>query len=181
MSTKTQMTVEEFGQLQTGETEDYELVDGELIPLSSGTPRHNRIRSFLTHLLWSYFTKNPIGLVMDETDCQVAPKVVRRPDVLIFLGERVRQADFDRIPIPFVPDIAVEVLSPSESAIGVRKKVREYLQAGAKEVWLVDQANAEVVIHTEPGVRILRVPETLETALLPGFSVPIVELLGRVF
>ena len=47
MSTKTLTTVEQFAQMRTGDTEDYELVDGELIPLSSGTPRHNLIRDLL--------------------------------------------------------------------------------------------------------------------------------------
>ena len=178
MSTKTLMTVEQFAQMRTGDTEDYELVDGELIPLSSGTPRHNLIRDLLGHLLWLYFTKNPIGQAMNETDCQVTSEVVRRPDVLIFLGARVTQADMDRIPIPFVPDIAVDVLSPSETAIGLRKKVREYLKAGAKEVWLIDQANAEVVIHGIPAVRILEASGTLESPLLPGFAPSIAELLG---
>jgi Uma2 family endonuclease len=42
MSTKTLMTVEEFAQMHTAETEDYELVDGELIPLPTGTPRSCR-------------------------------------------------------------------------------------------------------------------------------------------
>jgi Uma2 family endonuclease len=44
MSTKTPLTVEEFAQLRPAETEAYELVDGELIPLPSGTPRHAEIR-----------------------------------------------------------------------------------------------------------------------------------------
>jgi hypothetical protein len=38
MSTKTLMTVEQFARMHTADTEDYELVEGELIPLSSGTP-----------------------------------------------------------------------------------------------------------------------------------------------
>jgi hypothetical protein len=47
MSTKTLITVEEFGNMHFPDTEDYELVDGELIPLSSGTYRHSKIRSRL--------------------------------------------------------------------------------------------------------------------------------------
>ena len=44
MSTKTLMTVEQFAQRNTADTEDFELVEGELIPLSSGTPLHSEIR-----------------------------------------------------------------------------------------------------------------------------------------
>ena len=53
------MTVEQFADMTTSETGDYELVEGELIPLSSGTYRHNKIRDLLGHLLWSYFKGNP--------------------------------------------------------------------------------------------------------------------------
>jgi Uma2 family endonuclease len=73
MSTKAPMTFEQFAQLQTADTEDYELVEGELRPLSSGTYRHNRIRDLIGYLLWSYFTQNPIGEAVAEYDCQIAP------------------------------------------------------------------------------------------------------------
>jgi Uma2 family endonuclease len=133
MSTKTLMTVQEFAQMQTAETEDYELVDGELVPLPSGTIRHAKIRDLIGHLLWSYFGTNPIGEAMSEIDCRLSDDTVRRPDVAIFLGkDRLSQLDPDRIPAPFSPDIAVEVLSPSEKAMDVRRKVRDYLRAGSK-------------------------------------------------
>ena len=47
MSTKAVMTVEQFARMSTAETEDYELVEGELIPLSSGTPLHAKIRDLV--------------------------------------------------------------------------------------------------------------------------------------
>jgi Uma2 family endonuclease len=170
MSTKTLMTVEQFAQMQTADTEDYELVDGELIPLSSATYLHNRIRDLFVYLLWSYFKANPIGQAVGENDCQIDAGTVRRPDLSIFLGERVQQIEVRRIPVPFAPDIAVEILSPSESAVKVRRKVRDYLSAGTSEVWLIDDANGEVQVHTGTGIRILQGTDALESPLLPGFS-----------
>jgi len=75
------------------------------------------------------------------------------------------------------PDIAVEVLSPAEIAIEVNRKTREYLAAGAQEVWLVDHENAEVFIHTPAGIRLLQGDDVLTTRLLPGFSLPLANLL----
>lgn len=147
MSAKTLMTVEQFAQMQAADTENYELVDGGLIPLSSGTPLHAKIRDLIGHLLWIYFKSNPIGESFGEIDCRISQNTVRCPD-LIFVGERLRQIDPDRIPVSFAPDIAVEILSPSESAVSLRRKVRDYLSAGSAEVWLVDNSNAEVQIHT---------------------------------
>jgi len=179
MATKTLMTVEQFAQMQTADTEDYELVEGELIPLSSGTPRHNLIRDLLGYLLLSYLKGNPIGLALAENDCQVAADTVRRPDLSVFLGERSRQIDRDRIPVPFPPDIAVEILSPSESAVSVRRKVRDYLGAGSSEVWLFDHSNIEVQVHTNAGIRILGQTGVLESPLLPGFSAAVSALIAE--
>jgi Uma2 family endonuclease len=177
MSTKTLMTVEEFEQMQTAETEDYELVEGELIPLSRATPIHAEIRDLVGHLLWTYFKGNPIGKAFGEIDCRIAEDTVRRPDVSIFLGaERLNQMDRKKIPAPFSPDIAVEVLSPSESAVDVRRKVLDYLRAGSQEVWLVDHANSEILVHSGSGIRVFEEKDVLASPLLPGFSAAVADL-----
>ena len=172
------MTVEWFANMSTPETEDYELVDGELIPLSSGTFRHAKVRGRLERLTNSYFDRNQIGEAFGEVDCRVSPDTVRRPDLSIFLGERLRQIDLDKIPAPFAPDIAVEVLSPSESAVEVRRKVRDYLSAGSHEVWLLDPLNGEVLVYTGAGIRLLQGAEVLKSPLLPGFSAVISALVS---
>jgi Uma2 family endonuclease len=147
MGTKGLMTVAGFSQMQTAETEDYELVEGEPIPLSSGTPRHSIISA----------------------------DTVRRPDVSVFFGDRLREIDMNTIPVPFAPDIAVEVLSSSESAVDVHRKVRDYLSAGSQEVWILDHINIEVFVHTPSGIRLLGAQDVLESQLLPGFAAPVHE------
>ncbi|MBY0503273.1 MAG: Uma2 family endonuclease [Bryobacteraceae bacterium] len=178
MSTKALMTVEQFARMETAETEDYELVEGELVPWSSGTPKHNKIRDLLGHLLWSYFKTNPIGEAIAKVDCQLSSETVRRPDVAVFLSERLRQIDLDRIPAPVAPDIAIEVLSPSERAMDVRRKVRDYLGAGTHEVWLVDPANGEVLLHTNTGIQVLQTADPVFSPRLPGFAVTVADLLA---
>ena len=178
MSTKALMTVEQFAQMETAETEDYELVEGELIPLSSGTPKHNMVRDLLGSLFWSYFRGNPIGKAIAEVDCQLSSDTVRRPDVSVFLNERLEQIDLNRIPAPVAPDIAIEVLSPSERAMDVRRKVRDYLRAGTHEVWLVDHANGEVLVHTNSGIQVLQAADPVSSPLLPGFAVTVSDLLA---
>jgi Uma2 family endonuclease len=176
MGTKPLITVEQFGQMRCAETEDYELVAGELVPLSSGTYRHNKTRDLIGHLLWTYFQRNPIGDVVCENDCKVADDKIRRPDLSVFLSDRLSQIDLDKIPAPFAPDIAIEVLSPSEGVMQMRGKVREYLRAGSVEVWLVDHANREIQVHTNAGIRVLQCDDVLETAVLPGFSPSVADL-----
>jgi Uma2 family endonuclease len=177
MSTKTLMTAQEFAQMQTPETEDFELVDGELIRLPSGTPRHANIRGLTEHKVRSYFERSPIGQVYGEMDCRLNEDTVRRSDLAIFLGAgRLQQMDQDQVPTPFAPDIAVEGLSPSERAMDARRKVRDYLRAGSEEVWLLDHANGEVLVHTGKGIRVLQGTDVLDSPLLPGFAVAVADL-----
>jgi Uma2 family endonuclease len=178
MATKTSMTVEEFAQMTPPETEDYELVEGELIPLPSATPTHGLICENVSVLIGIYFRGNRIGKVLSEVDCRVGNDTVRRPDRSIFLSARLAQIDPKKVPIPFAPDIAVEVLSHSEIAIDVNRKIRDYLAAGSKEVWILDHENGEVFVHTSNGIRLLVGNDGLESPLLPGFAASVNDLLA---
>ena len=174
MGTKTPTTVEQFAQVHTADTEDYELVEGELIPLSNGTPKHAKIRRRVEGLVENYFETNPIGELLGEVDCRISDDTVRRPDVSIFMGGRIQAIDMEAIPVPFA--LAVEVLSPSESAVNVRRKVREYLRVGSSEVWLVDHSSGEVLVHATAGIRVLQGDDNLESPLLPGFRADVAGL-----
>jgi Uma2 family endonuclease len=178
MATKHLITVDEFAQMATADYEAYELVDGELIPLPSPTPLHGMILCRIAQLIQNYFDRNSIGGVIAETDCRVIGDVVRRPDLSIFLGERWQQLDLKTVPVPTAPDIAVEVYSPSEYVIDATRKVREYLNSGSQEVWLLDSENLELQVRTKAGIRILDAGDVLETPLLPGFSAGVSMLLA---
>jgi Uma2 family endonuclease len=177
MATKL-ITVEEFARMETADNEAYELVDGELIPLPGPTPWHARIRDRLVQLIRNYFDRNPIGGAISETDCRVTGNVVRRPDLSIFLGERWLQLDLKTIPVPSAPDIAVEVYSPAEYVIDATRKVREYLNSGSQEVWLLDSENLELQVRTKAAIRVLNTGDVLESLLLPGFSIAVAALLA---
>lgn len=178
MSTGTPMTVEEFARMSTPETADYELVDGALMALSGATPLHAKVRHNVERILGNYFAQHPIGVALGELDCVTVPGTVRRPDVSVFLLDRLAGVDRKRIPVPCAPDIAVEVISPSESAVDVHAKTLEYLAAGCQEVWQFDYENGEVFIQTPTGICLLRPADTLETSVLPGFSAAVADLLA---
>jgi len=72
----------------------------------------------------------------------------------------------------------VEVLSPSEAAIELRHKVRDYLRGGSKEVWLLDWSNREVQVNTTGDIRVIEESGVLESPLLPGFSAKVTDLLS---
>ncbi len=178
MSTQTLMTADEFAHMNTSETDDYELVEGELVQLSSPTLLHASVRFRIETIFANYFEQHPIGRKFGEVDCRITDDTVRRPDVSVFLGERLRQLDPNKIPAPFGPDIAVEVLSPSERAIDVHRKVRDYLGAGGKEVWILDHVNRELFVHSHHGIRLLTDNDVLESPLLPGFAATVHDFLA---
>ena len=172
MSTKTTlMTEEEFAQMKTADTERYELVEGELVPLATGLPIHSIVRDNLGFVLHGYFRNSPIGVAIGEMDCRILPGTIRCPDVAVLIGEKAVLFDRRKYPIPFAPDIAVEVLSPSESAMDVNVKINEYLRGGCQEVWVIDHVSEEMFVHTgSKSVRLVLGDGAIESPLLPGFS-----------
>jgi Uma2 family endonuclease len=179
MSATTLIQAEQFAQMKFAENEKYELLEGELIPVPSGTPRHCIIRDLLGDLVRDYLRRNPAGKAICELDCRISDLTVRMPDLCIFLGVRVQEMNLDRVPVPFAPDIAVEVLSPSESAMDMHRKVLDYFSAGSQEVWVLDHSTGELFVHSHSGIRVLRGSEILESPLLPGFTVAVVDLLWQ--
>ena len=88
------------------------------------------------------------------------------------------RANFDprRVPIIGAPDIAAEVISPSERTGETRRKVLAYLSAGVREVWQIYPVTREVLISSARSRRELSSLEILRTDLLSGWSMPVASL-----
>jgi Uma2 family endonuclease len=110
------------------------------------------------------------------------PKNVRIPDVAYIAWHRVPGQRMPDAPIPdLAPDLAVEVLSKSDTAAEMQRKRREYFAAGTTLVWLVDPDSRSVSVYTsEAEVTVLDESAQLTAAeLLPGFSLSIRELFSE--
>lgn len=110
------------------------------------------------------------------------PKNVRIPDVAYIAWHRVPGQRMPDAPIPdLAPDLAVEVLSKSNTAAEMQRKRREYFAAGTTLVWLVDPDSRSVSVYTsEAEVTVLDESAQLTAAeLLPGFSLSIRELFSE--
>ena len=106
-----------------------------------------------------------------ETGYQLSPETVRIPDVSFVPADRMREIDLDRR-IQGAPALAIEVVSPTDLAEDLTQKVKQYLAAGAKAVWVFYPKTREVqVFRADGGNFFRREHETLEDPdLLPGFS-----------
>jgi Uma2 family endonuclease len=176
MPVRTLMTAEQFDALPEEEGRKWELLDGELIEVSSATPEHNLILGRLFALLYSFVRSERLGKLLLETDLAVRNDSRLRPDMGFFSAETWRAIEIDRVPVRHAPDIAFEIISPSETATTINRKVQAYLAWGVHEVWLIYPETRTVEVHVPGSARILADNASLATTLIPGWRIRISEL-----
>ncbi len=177
-SPKTLLTAEEFDNYPFAEDKRHELDEGEFIEMTRPAYRHNRVLMNLLLALGNYFRLNLIGeALLSENLYALAPSTRRSPDAAVILGDRRKELEGAKV-IPIVPDIAAEVLSPSETPRMIHRKLKQYFQAGVKEAWLIDPETREVEIWTGPSLpeRALAGGDVLVSAWLPGSALSLEEL-----
>jgi Uma2 family endonuclease len=121
-------------------------------------------------------------MTVAETGFQISrdPDTVRAPDVAFVRAERLPAAE----PLGFfpgAPDLAVEVLSPSDRAGEVLAKVQDWLEAGCRAVWVVDPHTQTISDYrSRSEVVVFSGADTLTGGtVLPGFSVSLPEIFAQ--
>lgn len=187
MSTPTQsinITTAEELLNASGDLGRCELVRGDLVMMSPGKGRHGAVEARISGGLLSFVRMHDLGEVFGSSAGYVLarnPDTVREPDVSFLGTERLKGQDLDAF-LEGAPDLAVEVLSPSNTAAEMREKMTDYFGAGCRVVWIVDPMRKSVVIHRpDLGPVILAEDDNLtEEELLPGFSLPVREIFPAV-
>ena len=181
LRTGTRMSLDEF--LALGETDGkWELDDGVLYLMSSGTPDHQFLGLEFSRRILDYldgFEGVPAHLYQEMTiilsqELQRAPE----PDIVIILNEN--RGIVGPVRVEGVPDIIAEILSADRSRDLVRKR-QIYAQAGVREYWPIDPRNDTVTqLELQNGEYIqravLNAGDTLTTPLLPGLSIPLADI-----
>jgi Uma2 family endonuclease len=177
MATETLLTIQQFDELPIKEGVLYEMNKGELVTMTEPMPRHNRVRDRIARRLGNFVEERKLGEVFLETGYQLTPETVRIPDVSFVSVDRVREIDPDRR-IQGAPALAIEVVSPTDLAEDLTQKVKQYLAAGAKAVWVVYPKPREVqVFRADGAIFVRRESETLEEPeVLPGFALDLINL-----
>ncbi len=176
MATKTLSTVDDFVQ-SLGRFDTFqELVEGEIITMSPGMYPHNYVRDLLLRLLAAFVEEKRLGIVLSEQPFHLFGATVRYPDVA-FVRDRTRLV---KIP-EGAPDLATEVVSPTNSAREMSRRISDFFAAGSSRVWVVYPEEREVYIHGMSGVVCRKGDEKLEDPeLLPGFSVKVSTLFEQI-
>ena len=155
MSSTTKLTFADF--LQLPEHEDrYELNEGELLVTPSPTPYHDLVQYRLRNALTAFVKVHHLGMVLGEVDFRLSANTVRRPDLAFLAMHRLAGLDMQRSPVDGAPTLAVEIISPGNSASGMLEKVHQYLDAGSPAVWLFYPTLQLVAIHDAQGIREVR-------------------------
>jgi Uma2 family endonuclease len=176
----TLITAEEFAAL--GDIGPAELIHGKVVRLTAPKPKHGRIAMRLGSLLDDFVHRNKLGEVYAaETGFLLErdPDLIRCPDVSFVRAEAAHGHDENEY-YGHSPDLAVEVLSPSDRPEKVKEKIQAWLECGARSVWVVDPETKTITVHRPAAPpRISSADEAFrDEAVLPGFAI---EPLGGLF
>jgi len=177
------LTIDEFWELaQRPEYSDkqLELIDGEVIIMSPSSGKNSKIAATIIRLIGNYVVEHDLGdVTSSDGGFVVSENTVLQPDAGFIQHSRIPDEEF--VFYPVAPDLAVEVISPSETRPSIQQKTRIYLEGGTQVVWNVypEGQTVDVVTLGEGGelvTQTLSVEQTIsgEPALV-GFSVSVGE------
>ncbi|AMV38615.1 Uma2 family endonuclease [Planctomyces sp. SH-PL62] len=155
----------------------FELVDGVLVEKTMGF-EESRYAILLASYLIAFLRDTDLGVVLGaDGTVKLLPGLVRIPDVsFISWGRYPKGLRPGEIPA-VAPDLAVEILSKSNTRKEMARKLDEYFQAGVRLVWYVDPKAREVRVYESPADPVtLTAADVLDGgAVLPGFRLPLAE------
>jgi Uma2 family endonuclease len=153
-----------------------ELVDGILVEKPMGY-YESYLAIVLTHFIQAYLDDHDLGCIGGEAGfLRLGRRRLRAPDVSFISWKSMPNRELPNEIFPsLAPDLAVEILSPSNTEKEMEIKLEEYFRAGTKLVWIVDPDTRTARVYTSPHrPRHLTENDTLEGGkVLPGFSLSI--------
>jgi Uma2 family endonuclease len=167
--------------LEMGDIGPRELIEGEITPISPTQMLHGRLVSQLTRILAAYAEAHDLGVVMaGEVGVYIRrnPDTIRAADLLYISRDRLAEASPQGF-LDVAPELVVEITSPSDRWGDVRRKLRDYFEAGVTAVLVVEPDETLISLFRSPtelqelgGADILELPD-----ILPGFKTAVAELL----
>jgi Uma2 family endonuclease len=160
----------------------YEVVNGELVMSPKNNFFHERICTRLITALDTYANQHRLGVVLgSNAGCWMFNRNCRAPDVSFITKARLASLDFkpnSRRFFPGAPDLAVEVLSPSNTRGEINERLRDFFASGAQLAWIIHPEDEYVEVCQSLTDRKLLGPgaELDGGSLLPGFRYPIADL-----
>lgn len=159
-----------------------ELVDGVLVEKAMGF-KESLLAVYLITILNEFVSRRNLGVVTGADGMvQLFPNLVRMPDVAFTSWQRL-SGKVPTEPAPLLaPDLAIEVLSPSNTKKEMNRKRGEYFEAGVRLVWVfhLDARTVGVYTSAQQPLQILGIADKLDGRdVLPGFEHPVADVFSR--
>ena len=177
---KTKFNAEELLRLSTTGRR-YELVNGELFEMAPAGGRHGGVAMRIGSLLDSHVKTNHLGRAFAaETGfiLRRAPDTVRAPDASFVAADKLPEGELPIGYMELAPDLAVEVVSPSDTARAVQEKVTEWLGAGTRLVWVIYPVTRSATVYRsmDDAEEISEDGHLQGDDVIPGFACDLSEL-----
>lgn len=154
----------------------WEFIQGEVIMHSPVLARHTRASRRLVRLMDAFIAIRQLGEIHVETALTVFPRNDYEPDIIFFGPPKMGQIDQDTLKFP-IPDLIVEVLSPSTEARDRGVKFEDFALHGVEEYWIVDPVAETVELYRLSGEIYPPVEKQtsgiLASQVIPGFEIPV--------
>lgn len=158
-----------------------ELVDGVLVEKAMGTEEASWAALLVIHL-GSFILRHDLGKIYTpDGPFRLAPGLVRLPDVSFVSWARYHEPKHRGEIQAIVPELAVEILSQSNTKREIARKLGEYFAAGVRLAWIVDPKRREVRVHSSGTDFVtLTAADVLDGGdVLPGFRLPLAEFFDQ--
>ncbi|HTR36837.1 MAG TPA: Uma2 family endonuclease [Bryobacteraceae bacterium] len=180
MAATTLLTSEQFLALpdeldEHGNRVKDELIGGEVVKMPPPSLPHDLIKNQINRILLRYLDAHP-ALALEplvEMGASVSDYDTFVPDISVV--KRDRLTPVERRIFQGAPDLAIEVVSPSDTLRHMKHKIDAYLANGSQSIWVVFPEARSVMVHRADSVREFKADHTLQDPFLPGFSVPVAQ------
>lgn len=182
---ETLMTLEEFVRLYDRDG-PFEILDGERITMTPTVMGHNTVVMRLLVPLQNHVQKNALGDCFAEAPFVLTyntdwVKGSRVPDIMFVAQGRLQayqdeDPDWHGKPLVLVPDLAVEIISPTDSYLDVDRKVHTYLTDGVKLVWVINPRLQTITVHVQGSnqqTTLSRADTLSGDTAIPGFAITV--------
>lgn len=187
------LTADEFYAVAGRKEDRFELVRGEVRPMSPTSGGHGSVSLNLVERLAPYIRAHRLGRAFGDNvgfQLSLPPELQRRssdgeprdtvrsPDAAFIRRDRIPPGGFGEGWVRLAPDFAVEVLSPSETTSDTNEKLGDYIAAGTPLLWVVDPRKRLVTVYaSDAPTRWFRSGDTLDCGeVIPGFTIPVDDL-----
>ena len=177
-------TYADYKEWELDEGERFELIYGEAYAMSAPSTRHQEILGGIFNQIYNYLRGKPCKVFPAPFDVRLFYKAdesddaVVQPDISVICDKKKLGPEGCR----GAPDLVVEILSPSNTAIEMEQKLKLYQEAGVREYWVIDPENNGLTVYLfEKDIiaKTYKSTATVAVTIFPGLNIPLEQIFAE--